>query len=577
MSDETTVEAARDAVAQLLKALGVTKVICVDDIYAKKPSLDDLLDAQASLREEELREIFGRPTDVFPEDREVRRQSFREAWAALNDTKQNEVASRILAAAAASAPLAQPNDFIASAALAKIIGANVLSTVSPSKWTEVKSKLKSERAEGRTLLLFDQDLSGDGGAATGGIVLAQDALTDREIGDRVMCGLLTHTATIETQNDERVRLAQPPLDQDRFIVVAKAWLSIDPMGFARMLKMVALGPDCRAIKKRARELLDAATHEALQEIDKLQIDDFDSMVFRASKQEGLWEPDMLFRLFGIYHRAAVRRSAYVDNQLKSLSNRLRSVSDISTSSMTSAPLTTWKVQQKEMYDRGEYINSLHLPIEVGDIFSKTGGDAEKFYIVLGQPCDLMVRSDGKRYPEETDVVLAEIFSSSAEKEYTSLLPYFMDDPSRKFYVRLRATHSVHPNVLDLCVYNADGVSRIDIDSSCSDNVLPAWKPKYERLKRHAQSILRRYESFGHNKVKEKEALRYMQTESPKQFPIFTSNSGLFKGSMTFAAGQRRLSFNCKRVMRLHRPRALAISLEYAQCLTRPAFDRDLGT
>jgi len=577
MSDEATVEAAKDAVSHLLKALGVTKVICVDDIYAKKPTVDDLLSAQASLREEELREIFDRPNDVFPEDRAVRRQSFQEAWAALGDTKQSEVASRVLAAAATSASTPEPNDFIASSALSKIIGADVLSTVRPSKWTEVKNKLKAERAEGRTLLLFDQDLSGDGGAATGGIVLAQDALADQEIGDRVMCGLLTHTATIETQHDEWVRLAQPPLDQDRFIVVAKGWLSRDPMGFARMLKLVALGPDCRAMKKRSKELLDTATAEALHEIEKLQMDDFDSMVFRASKQEGLWEPDMLFRLFGIYHRAVVRQGAYADGQLKALSSRLRSVSDIPTSSPTSAPLTTWKVQQKEMYDRGDYVNSLHLPIEVGDIFSKTDGIAEKFYIVLGQPCDLMVRSDGKRYPEETDVILAEIFPSSEEKEYTLLLPHFADDPRRKFYVRLRPTHSVHPYVLDLCVYNADGVSRIDVDSVCPDDVLPAWKPKYERLKQYAQSVLHRYESFGIDKVTDQQARQYMQTESPKQFPIFTSNSRLFKGSMSFAPGNRRLSFNCKRVMRLHRPRALAISLEYAQCLTRPAFDRDLGT
>jgi hypothetical protein len=576
MNDEGTVEAAKDAVTRLLKVLKITKVFCVDDVYGREPMVDDLLDAQASLSEEQLREIFGRAEDVFPEDPMVRRQSFREAWVGLAVARQREVASRILAAAI-SASTEEPNDFIASSALTRLIGANILSTVRPSEWPEVKNKIKSERTEGRTLLLFDQDLSRDGGSATGGITLAQDALADQEIGETVMCGLLTHTVTIETQQKEWVRLAQPPLDQDRFVVIAKGWLSQDPMGFARMLKLVALSPDCRAMKKRARELLNAATEVALQEIEKLQIDDFDSMVFRASKQEGLWEPDMLFRIFGIYHRASVRQSAYGDPQLKLLSGRLRSVSDIPTSSTTSAPLTTWKVQQKEMYDRGEYINPLHLPIEVGDIFSKTNGIAEKFYIALGQPCDLMVRSDGRRHPEGTDVVLAEIFSSLEEKEYTSLLPHFLDDPSRKFYVRLRTTHFVNPNVLDLCVYNVDGVSRIDVESSCSDDVLPAWKAKYEHLKRYAQSVLRRYELFGENKVKEQQALRYMRTESPKQFPIFTSNSELFRGSMTFAAGSRRLSFNCKRIMRLHRPRALAISLEYAQCLTRPAFDRDLGT
>jgi len=131
-------------------------------------------------------------------------------------------------------------------------------------------------------------------------------------------------------------------------------------------------------------------------------------------------------------------------------------------------------------------------------------------------------------------------------------------------------------VLDLCVFNTTGESRILIDSDCPENVLPAWKPKFEAIKRFADSILRRYEGFGLNKVKDNLALAFMKSEAPKQFPLITSNTALFKASMSFAAGQRSLSFNCKRVLRLHRPRALAVSLEYMQCLTRPAFERDLG-
>jgi hypothetical protein len=573
MSDE--LKNANEAVSNLLNSLGITRVICVDDFYGRAWSDDDLLEAQQSLTQDELRAIFGRPDDVFADDKTVRRQSFREAWQAVGIAQRDHIATRIMTMAAANAP-EEPSDVVASHALADIIGSDRLVTMRPSQWPETKQKIMQENSASKTLLLFDQDLANEGGP-TGGMVLAQDVLADTGMDNRVMCGLLTHTATIENQHEKWAELAKPPLDQDRFIVVAKGWLSRDPLGFARMLKMVALLPDCRAMKLKCKELLDQANKKAHEDIDKIHINDFDSMVFRASKQEGLWEPDMLFRLFGIYHRSAVRQLAYTDDPLQRISARLRSVSEIPTDSSTSIPLTTWKVQREELYDSGAYLNELHLPIEIGDIFAKTDAQSEKYYILLGQPCDLMVRTEGKRMPEVSDVMLAEIFTADEAKQHSVLLPHFSnDDPKKKFYVRLRPVNFLNPCVLDLCVYNKDGVSRINVDEDSPPNVLPAWKAKYEYLKRYALGLIRRYAEFGVGKV-DNAALAYMKSESAKQFPLATSNRVLFKASMSFAPGSRSLSFNCKRVTRLQSARALAISMEYVHCLTRPAFDRDLGS
>ena len=575
MSEVEALVAAREAVAKLLVALGIDSVVCVDDVYARELSLEDLLVAQTALTETELREVFSKPDDVFPTDREVRRQSFREAWDALDAEGQRKAGALILALKARKLP-DEPDDFVASSALSEIVGVSRLQTIRPSEWRSVKERIKAEHSSGRTLLLFDQDL-GDGGGPAGGITLATDALTDPLMGNRVMCGLLTHTVTIANQHEKWIELAKPPLDPDRFVVVAKGWLSRDPLGFARMLKQVALTPDCRAMKKRAKQLLDEATSDAHADIDQIHVDDFESMVFRASKLEGLWEPDMLFRLYGIFHRLAVRKRAYTDQELRQLSSRLRVVSDVPTHSPTATPPSTWQVQRRESYEDGEYINALHLPVEVGDIFTKTDAQAEKYYMVLGQPCDLMVRTNGKRSPDSMDIVLAEVFTSAEPKENTILLPHFSEDMSRNFYVRLRPTHSVNPCVLDLCVFNADGTSQINLDADCPENVLPAWKQKYEYLKTFATLVLNRYDLFGEEKIKDAQTRAFVRAESPKRFPLFTSNSSLFKGLMSFDAGQKRLSFNCRRVKRLHRPRALAVALEYSQYLSRPAFDRDLAT
>ena len=56
-----------------------------------------------------------------------------------------------------------------------------------------------------------------------------------------------------------------------------------------------------------------------------------------------------------------------------------------------------KIRHKEIYSNGELINSLHKPIENGDIFQIND---EKF-ILVAQPCDMMVRGKGNSAGKRT--------------------------------------------------------------------------------------------------------------------------------------------------------------------------------
>jgi hypothetical protein len=243
-----------------------------------------------------------------------------------------------------------------------------------------------------------------------------------------------------------------------------------------------------------------------------------------------------------------------------------------------------------MYDPAEYINGLHLPIEIGDIFQKTDGASTKSFILVGQPCDLMVRSDGKRGISDLhDVMLAEVKSVSKEEadkeqkekeerreEHIQLLPYFGTEPSGKHYVMFRRIHVVAPCVLDLCVFNSDGKAVMDVSAACPDLLVPAWAKRFEVLQKRARAIVARYSKFADGKSQDKGLLEALRQEAIKSFPPSISNSGLFKASIELSANGGRMTFNCKRVARLCRPRAIAMALPYAACLCRPAFDRDLG-
>lgn len=569
-------EQAAASIRLLLDALKVRKVVCVDDLYGRPTSLEDVQAAQLCLSGAEVSEIVGAPETPFPDDVVVRRQRFRDIWARLDATEQQQLAKRILRAADRKDPGLQAQVEVADSLMA-LIGADRFEPVAPANWETYRRELLASAGEERTLLLFDQDLSMAGGSATGGIELVKNLIAEDKAGQKAICGLFTHTVTPKNQVSEWQRLALANgMDRSRFVVVAKAWLGEDPSAFARMLKLIALSPDCEKMMERVKSVLHEAADDAFSRIKDVTIYDFDDIVLQSSYEEGIWEPDMLFRVFGIFQRTAVRERAHADGELSRLAERLRSVSHIPTNSSSAPTATSWRIQQQDTYDPGEHINQLHLPIEIGDIFAKTDGQSMKYYLLLGQPCELMVRSDGRRHPESTDVLLAEIAPRAADKEHSQPMPYFGDDPAQEYCAMLRRTHTVNPCVLDLCVFNSDGTSKIVLEADLPEGLLPAWIQRYRVLQKWTESILRRYGTAGGNEVTGARTPGDARERILKQLPLVSSNSHLFRASLTFDGAERGLAFNCRRVKRLFRPRAAAIALRYAESFSRPAFDRDLG-
>jgi hypothetical protein len=161
------------------------------------------------------------------------------------------------------------------------------------------------------------------------------------------------------------------------------------------------------------------------------------------------------------------------------------------------------------------------------------------------------------------------------KPYTELLPCFGNDPASKHYVMFRRIHVVAPCVLDLCVFNADGKAIMDLSASCPDQLTPAWKKRFEVAQHKVKSIVGRYSTFAEGKSADKAILSALRQEAVESFPPSISNSAVFKATIEFSADGGRVAFNCKRIERLCRQRAAALALQYAACISRPAFDREL--
>jgi len=83
-----------------------------------------------------------------------------------------------------------------------------------------------------------------------------------------------------------------------------------------------------------------------------------------------------------------------------------------------------RFQRLELYDDHEHLNNHYLQPSSGDIYQKTTGD--KRYILLAQPCDLMVRNEKEpgRRASTYEATIAEIvdeppndLSASANSSY----------------------------------------------------------------------------------------------------------------------------------------------------------------
>ena len=68
MSEQQTIEQAQTAVRDILAALQVARVVCVDDTYADGPSVEEVVVAACSLDADTLKEALPEIGESIPED-----------------------------------------------------------------------------------------------------------------------------------------------------------------------------------------------------------------------------------------------------------------------------------------------------------------------------------------------------------------------------------------------------------------------------------------------------------------------------------------------------------------------------
>ena len=567
----SNVEEARESIQELFQKLAIERVICVDDEYAHE-KLGDIIVLIKSQGPEILKQVPQLESIPFTTDEDIMVERISSEWTQLDETTQDNIHKRILEIQDG----AEKDPQFASV-LDELLTGHEFLKFPLEEWEIRKASLLEEARDRKTLFLFDQNFEREGRSTTEGIRLIKSVLSSPQ-GAELMCGLLTHTSSSEAEHNRWQEISKEyDIELHRFVFVSKYRLTQDIMSFARMVKLTLLSKSCEDLKKKISAVIDESHRAAQDEIDQISVYDFEHIVFKSSDVEGIWEPDTLFRVFQLFQKGKVREKIRSEQELREIASRIRSVSAIATESAESPKHSSWKIRRLEIYEDAEYLNGFHIPIELGDIFEVV--PTSNKYILLAQPCDLMIRSNGRRAYELDEAIIAKIKGPSGDsnqrlREHFFELPYFDKTTGDSHYVSLRELQTVKLHILDLCVYRKDGLAMLKLGDSYPAEALPTWKEHYKKtVSKLAEKTIVRFREAS-EALTGKGVPQHVANAILKQVVPGFSNNNLVEGSVDLT--ESSLSFPIKRVGRLNQSQAAAMLTKYANFYSRAAFEHDFG-
>lgn len=568
----------------VLKAIDVSRIIVVDDEF-RELEVEELLGLCAAMTPRRASALPHLADIDFNADQEVWAHNLRETWSSLEWRTRKEVLGKARTLEAEEEELPVEGTVIEGGSerldseaagslediLAQLDGCEYV-PLSLRQWqARGEAFLHDDKAD-ETVFLFDRDLRHEGGSDNEGLTLVRQV----QAASNGCCGLLTHTVNVSNEADlQREVIDAHDLDAHRFVVIAKERLTSDQLDkyqFLRMLRFVGLSKRYAIIKTATWSVLGDAVASATAAVERLSVSDFDRIVFGSSRKEGVWEPDTLFRVFGILLRREAQQMLRQNDEVISAAVDARRISALSETlagalGSESASEEAVRMQRFEAYESGEVLNAFHLPIDAGDIFLDSNTDRP--YVLLAQPCDLMVRDGGKRNYDKRvgrtgglvelvfDGEKRIVFEGKKEKDSWGELPFYHEHTGGSAFADFARVHQALLSVLDLCVLQDDGVAKIDLSDGCPNSLIEPWKARYERLTRLFATAVQRYEQLPKD-------LRFLA------LPRLAATMGV-QGT----AADNTVEYSFKRVLRLRQPWSGALLTAFAQYQSRAAFEHPL--
>lgn len=381
----------------------------------------------------------------------------------------------------------------------------------PDQWFSDKYQLLKDLDGGKkALCLFDYEFQSGNKLIEGrnGAELAKLLIDKEEYTDRIVCGIFSHKFTEEEEEDYRTKYSNDyDIEKKKFYTISKFRFAFDPQitGFAEGIKNLLLHPYIEQLKNESLEVLSESHIKAKRRIEDITPKTFNQIIQKSSLNEGVWEINTLFRLYGILSKEENLNfisDSTVRQRFNDSIKRIRHIDEHETgyfSKVVNRQIID--LRDSELYLKGDIINKLHLPVSNGDIFSIK----DKPYILLVQLCNLAIRAKGrecgvrsKNYNNAFLIPLREF--SKEQLNHTKQEVLSPTNTLEKTLCAYFAEFKVFSlDYLDLTVFNEKGKSFLDMKEPELENdvIHFPWKKRYKYIYENLIKIERRIQSYLH--------------------------------------------------------------------------------
>ncbi|MEQ9248869.1 MAG: hypothetical protein RLO21_23060, partial [Nitratireductor sp.] len=317
---------------------------------------------------------------------------------------------------------------------------------------------------------------------------------------------------------------------------------------------------------------------ALEQFSDLDPIDFEHMIVKSSETEGVSELETLIRVYGIIQKDQVKAQILQQARVSEFSAAARTVKDIADIGRELSATSQerlYKLRWEELYESDELVNGYNDPLRNGDVFEIGEGSDLKLWVLIAQPCDLMVRTDGKRVREDNFkvAVLAPLRTRDlgVEAQMKDGLNFSLDhydhNGAQSGVVQFADATPANLHVLDLAVLNKDGQCQLSaaVDPDLS---LPSksWEKRVRKLRAHFDRVTRQIED-ARREYKDAVANLLCAAIVPRASP-----KRAFAKYGTYVNGS--YSYPIRRRGRIRDPLATSLLSAYGRFLARDAYEHD---
>ncbi|MCW4463112.1 hypothetical protein OK349_15465 [Sphingomonas sp. BT-65] len=494
------------ALGDIKAALGIDRVIWIDDVFGD-PVVDLAILARAhpNIQDEfpELRAAFQ--IEGFGDVDAELAQAIRD----LGDDRRTALREVLLQQDAEQAPTQELSADVIEEACGH------LGVAKEDRWAfqEGDAQLAQNNGDDASVA-YVIDLKEGGGPGQRGLDMLAQLRAANSAG---VAFILTHEAAIggeavlETQLADAIAGAagaQVALPQP-LTVISKGRLTADGANIEGALSIALKRAGLRrtlhrvltAASSRASEAY-KATAASLLTVEPERLEQF---VYERGRVEGVSELSVVERALSAGASKDLRTFFASNAIVLAGMSALRALQSIplDTRAQDAGPILA-DLRNSEVWDGSEVINAAFTPLANGDVFCFDNKDpsspnSPRLFVLLGQPCDIMLRPDGRRVSDVAMLVpLIEQGDDGLpvpdpndphedDSDKSPELPFRFQ--SKKFKLDLRRLAYVRLDVLDLACLRPDGCVRVEAGHSPPSGLLAGGKSIYERRTSAADSCL----------------------------------------------------------------------------------------